>query len=134
MGFIGVSTSALHLSITFSLVSCLSTSLDALFNLSTNQAAPVPSEKSHPKISDLKSSSSSALSLHHVTTPADNATLTVDLVSCNGAPFLRSPGFSYASCRDAFAYIHAGGYQVVFGDRASGDWDFLLPQRWMSGE
>ena len=136
MGLIGVFTSTLQLSITFSLVSCLSTSLDAPLNSSTNQTAPIPSQNSHPKISDLKSSSSSSstLSLYHVTTPADNGTLNAEFVSCTGAPFPRSLSVSYASCRDAFSYINRGEYQVVFGDRASGDWDFILPHRWMSGE
>lgn len=101
--------------------------LDASMNSSAIQIAPIPSENTQ---SDLTSS----LSLANITASADNATLSQMAVDCNGAPFTRPGPASYSSCQDAFDYTRNGANMMTFGDRGSGDWNFALPLRFMSGK
>lgn len=101
--------------------------LDASYNSSAIQIAPIPSENT-------QSDQTSSVSLANITASADNATLTQMVVNCNGAPFTRPGPASYSSCQDAFEYTRSGVNVMTFGDRASGDWNVALPVRFMSGK
>ena len=116
---------ALHISIVYSLVLNLLAVQEASSNKSSIQFASKPTQPNEISHTNASGSTSS--------TTSKNVTSSVGVTLCNGAHFTRPSLASYFSCQDAFQYIRRGPVRQTVGDRASGDWDFVLPHRWLSG-